>query len=42
MRIIVAPTDAGGGRGNGQVQIAMRSGTDQFHGSLFGADYNFL
>lgn len=32
-RVILAPVDAETGRGNGQVQILTRSGTNQFHGS---------
>ncbi len=32
-RVILAPVDAELGRGNGQVQILTRSGTNQFHGS---------
>src|SRR5207253_8847667 len=32
-RIILAPVDAETGRGNGQVQITTRSGTNQFHGA---------
>src|SRR5436190_15783698 len=35
VRIITAPVDAEMGRGSGQVQMATRSGTNQFHGSLF-------
>lgn len=34
-RIITAPADAEFGRGSGQVQMLTRSGTNQFHGSLF-------
>jgi hypothetical protein len=33
MRMILAPVDAETGRGNGQVQLTTRSGTNQFHGS---------
>jgi hypothetical protein len=36
MRMILAPVDAETGRGNGQVQITTRSGTNQFHGSVVG------
>ncbi|HEY2382302.1 MAG TPA: carboxypeptidase regulatory-like domain-containing protein [Terriglobia bacterium] len=32
-RVILAPVDAETGRGNGQVQISTRSGTNQFHGA---------
>ena len=32
-RVILSPVDAELGRGNGQVQILTRSGTNQFHGS---------
>jgi hypothetical protein len=35
VRVIVSPADAELGRGSGQVQMATRSGTNQFHGSLF-------
>src|SRR5204863_9021323 len=35
VRIIVAPADAEMGRGSGQVQMATRSGTHQFTGSVF-------
>src|SRR5678816_1339963 len=34
VRLILAPVDAEMGRGNGQVQIQTRSGTNAFHGSL--------
>src|SRR5438105_12893995 len=40
VRIIVAPADAEMGRGTGQVQMATRSGTNQFHGSLFWSNRN--
>ena len=33
LRVILAPVDAETGRGNGQVQITTRSGTNQYHGS---------
>ena len=34
-RIVTSPTDAELGRGSGQIQAVTRSGTNQFHGSLF-------
>src|SRR5438874_1644377 len=40
VRVIVAPADAEMGRGTGQVQMATRSGTNQFHGSLFWSNRN--
>src|SRR5437764_1801373 len=40
VRVIVAPADAEMGRGTGQVQMATRSGTNQFHGSLFESNRN--
>jgi hypothetical protein len=36
VRVIVAPADAESGRGSGQVQMRTRSGTNDYHGSLFG------
>src|SRR5499427_156051 len=33
IRMILAPADAEMGRGNGQIQIQMRSGTNAYHGS---------
>src|SRR3546814_6020849 len=33
-RVILAPVDAETGRGNGQVQITTRSGTNKYHGSV--------
>src|SRR6185312_4765121 len=40
VRIIVAPADAEMGRGSGQVQMATRSGTNQFRGALFWMNSN--
>jgi len=40
VRVIVAPADAEAGRGSGQVQMATRSGTNQFHGALFWMNSN--
>ncbi|PYS37372.1 MAG: hypothetical protein DMG14_21470, partial [Acidobacteria bacterium] len=40
VRVIVAPADAETGRGSGQVQLATRSGTNQFKGSVFWANHN--
>ena len=34
-RVILTPVDAELGRGNGQVEILTKSGTNQFHGSGF-------
>jgi len=34
-RVITAPADAELGRGSAQIQLISRSGTNQFHGSLF-------
>ena len=34
-RIITSPTDAELGRGSGQIQMLTRSGTNEYHGSLF-------
>ncbi|MBL8175967.1 MAG: TonB-dependent receptor, partial [Bryobacterales bacterium] len=34
-RVVVSPVDAEMGRGSGQVQMITRSGTNEFHGSLF-------
>src|SRR5438046_7205285 len=38
VRIIVAPADAEMGRGSGQVQMATRTGTNQFRGRVFWTD----
>ena len=40
VRIIVAPADAEFGRGSGQVQMATRSGTNEYRGSVFWANRN--
>src|SRR6266566_374276 len=40
VRVIVAPADAELGRGSGQVQMATRSGTNQFRGSIFWTNRN--
>src|SRR6266436_1672585 len=40
VRVIVAPADAEMGRGSGQVQMATRSGTNQFRGSVFWTNRN--
>ena len=34
-RVVTSPADAELGRGSGQIQALTRSGTNQFHGSLF-------
>src|SRR5947208_4108642 len=41
VRVIVAPADAEMGRGSGQVQMATRSGTNQFRGSVFWTNRNW-
>ena len=40
IKVIVAPADAETGRGSGQIQMSTRSGTNDFHGSLFWANRN--
>ena len=35
IRVITSPADAELGRGSGQVQLSSRSGTNEFHGSVF-------
>jgi hypothetical protein len=40
VRIIVAPADAEYGRGSGQVQLATRSGTNEFRGAVFWSNRN--
>jgi len=40
VRVIVAPADAETGRGSGQIQMSTRSGTNEFHGSLFWVNRN--
>jgi hypothetical protein len=40
VRVIVAPADAEVGRGSGQIQMTTRSGTNQFHGSVFYVNRN--
>src|SRR5581483_1415660 len=40
VRVIVAPADAELGRGSGQIQMTTRSGTNQFHGSIFWVNRN--
>ena len=40
VRVIVAPADAETGRGSGQIQMTTRSGTNDFHGSLFWVNRN--
>lgn len=39
-RIVTSPADAELGRGSGQIQMLTRSGTNEFHGSLFEAHRN--
>ena len=38
--VVVAPVDAETGRGNGQIRMSTRSGTNEYHGSIFEANYN--
>ena len=40
VRVLIAPADAETGRGSGQVRMSTRSGTNQFHGTLFWSDRN--
>jgi hypothetical protein len=40
VRVITSPADAEYGRGTGQVQILTRSGTNEFHGSVFESHRN--
>jgi hypothetical protein len=40
VRVIVAPADAEMARGSGQVQMATRAGTNEFHGSAFWSNRN--
>jgi hypothetical protein len=40
VRVITSPADAEFGRGSGQIQISTRSGTNEFHGSLFESHHN--
>jgi hypothetical protein len=40
VRVITAPADASLGRGSGQVQLITRSGTNEFHGSIFESHRN--
>src|SRR5262249_30561777 len=40
VRVIVAPADAETGRGSGQIQMTTRSGTNDFHGSVFYVNRN--
>jgi hypothetical protein len=42
VRVMIAPADPEVGRGSGQVLLSTRSGTNQFHGSLFWTDRNSL
>jgi hypothetical protein len=40
VKIVVAPVDAETSRGIGQVSMVTRSGTNQYHGSVFWANHN--
>ncbi len=40
VRVVTSPADAEFGRGSGQVQMITRSGTNEFHGSLFESHRN--
>ncbi|HYR92336.1 MAG TPA: TonB-dependent receptor [Terriglobia bacterium] len=40
VRVITSPADAELGRGSGQVEILTRSGTNEFHGSIFELHHN--
>jgi len=40
VKVVVAPVDAQTSRGNGQVSMVTRSGTNQFRGSVFWANHN--
>src|SRR6185436_6639889 len=35
VRVVISPADAEFGRGSGQVRMTTRSGTNQYHGTLF-------
>jgi hypothetical protein len=40
VKVVVAPVDAQTSRGSGQVSMVTRSGTNEFHGSVFWANHN--
>jgi hypothetical protein len=40
VRVVTSPADAELGRGSGQVQVSTKSGTNQFHGTLFESHRN--
>ncbi|MGH9838663.1 MAG: carboxypeptidase regulatory-like domain-containing protein, partial [Blastocatellia bacterium] len=40
VRVVTSPADAEFGRGSGQIQMITRSGTNEFHGSVFEAHRN--